>query len=500
VRLPLAADDRLVKSIRRGDPSAFERLYDRHAAELLSFCVYMLGSRHDAEDAVQATFTSAYKWLLADNRPVTLRPWLFTIARNACLSILRRRHPTAELNGEPALTGDPQRELELREEVRQLLKSLLSLPERQRTTLTLAELHGLSHSEIATVLGVRTDQVKAYAYQARANLISDRGAHETDCRDIRKELATARGVALRQARLHRHLRTCSECRAYKQELSHQRQQLAALLPVAPTLALKLRAFQDVLDNVGLPGQYVGGAAVAASAAGTAAVAGGGAKALVAKVAAGVAALGAGAGVGAAVLDGPIAQVGHSPAASAAEATLPRLSAASAQPAQSPAGGLARARYLSAGPSIGAPRGRGRTSRMTGPAEEPAERSGTSGTALGGTRRGSGQPSDAITAHGVASGRKLALRLPRPAEEERRRQLEAAQRQREARQRLHEARQQLSATRAAKAAQEHRLAREERQQVREQPRAARPPKDEEALKLQHEKRQRQLEARRSSRVP
>ena len=107
VRLRLASDDRLVAFVRRGDRTAFEALYERHSGELLSFCIYMLGSRHDAEDAVQATFMSAYRALRADERPVTLRPWLFTIARNESLSILRKRRPTVELNGEPALGGDP---------------------------------------------------------------------------------------------------------------------------------------------------------------------------------------------------------------------------------------------------------------------------------------------------------------------------------------------------------------------------------------------------------
>src|SRR4030088_2440700 len=90
-RLRFAADDRLMSFVRRGDSAAFEILYDRHASELLSFCVYMLGSRQDAEDAVQATFASAYRTLNAGARDLALRPWLFTVARNACLSILRKR-------------------------------------------------------------------------------------------------------------------------------------------------------------------------------------------------------------------------------------------------------------------------------------------------------------------------------------------------------------------------------------------------------------------------
>src|SRR3712207_8432339 len=53
-------DDRLVEQVRRGNVAAFEVLYDRHYRGILSFCRHMLGSREEAEDAVQHTFTSAY--------------------------------------------------------------------------------------------------------------------------------------------------------------------------------------------------------------------------------------------------------------------------------------------------------------------------------------------------------------------------------------------------------------------------------------------------------
>ena len=76
---------------------------------------------HDAEDALQATFSSAHRALLHDDRELALRPWLFVIARNACVSIIRKRHAWVELNGEAAREGDPVRGLEVREEVRHLV-------------------------------------------------------------------------------------------------------------------------------------------------------------------------------------------------------------------------------------------------------------------------------------------------------------------------------------------------------------------------------------------
>ena len=319
VRLRLAGDDRLVAFVRRGDSAAFEVLYERHSRGLLSFCVYMLGSRHDAEDAVQATFASAYRALRADGRPVALRPWLFTIARNDCLSILRKRQPTVELNGEPALGGDPLRELELREEIRHMLVGLRELPEKQRAALVLAELHGLSQVEIGGVLGVEPEQVKAFVYQARSNLISARRAREADCREIREELATARGAALLRGRLRRHVRSCADCRLYADGVARQRRQLAVLLPLAPSLVLKYRVLEEALGIGGTdPATYAGGVTVAGSVAGTAAeIAGGGVKALAVKMAAGVAVLGASAGVGASVIGVPIGPQEHAPVASRA---------------------------------------------------------------------------------------------------------------------------------------------------------------------------------------
>ncbi len=312
VRLALASDEWLVACVRRGDTAAFETLYDRHVRELLAFCMYMLGSRQDAEDAVQATFTSAYRALRGDARPITLRPWLFTIARNDCLTTLRRRRPVVELNGEVDPGLDPVAEIEVKDEVRKVFAGLRELPENQRAALVMAEVHGLSQQEIGGVLGVRADQVKAYVYQARSKLISDRRARDADCHEIREELASARGAALLRGRLRRHVRSCPECRRFADGMARQRRQFGALLPVAPSLALKYHALEEAMSaGASEPATVAGGAAVGASVAGTAAdLAGGGVKLLACKVAAGVVCLGAGAGVGVSALEAPSSSQGQ----------------------------------------------------------------------------------------------------------------------------------------------------------------------------------------------
>jgi RNA polymerase sigma factor (sigma-70 family) len=332
IRLRFAPDERLVAFVRRGDPAAFEALYERHSRELLSFCVYVLGSRQDAEDAVQTTFAAAYRALLAHERPVALRPWLFTIARNDCLSILRKRRPWSELNGEPALGGDPFRELELREEVRHTLAGLLELPERQRAALVMAELHGLSHSEIGTVLDVRPEQVKAYVYQARSHLMSERRARDADCAEIREELATAHGATLLKRRLRRHVRSCEGCRAYADGVARQRRHLGALLPWGPSLVLKTRALEQALMIRSTDPTYARGAAVGGSLAGAAAeVAGGSVKGLLAKVAVGIACIGASACAGVSIIGAPILpEEGHSSALASATPPGVRVSNAALQ--------------------------------------------------------------------------------------------------------------------------------------------------------------------------
>jgi RNA polymerase sigma factor (sigma-70 family) len=500
VRLRLAGDDRLVAYIRRGEIGAFEALYDRHATDLLSFCVYMLGSRQDAEDAVQASYASVYRALLADGRPVTLRPWLFTIARNECLSILRRRRPTVELNGEAALTGDPARHVEVREDMRQMLDGIRRLPETQRAALVLAEVHGLSQADIASVLGVRTEQVKAYIYQARSNLLSERRAREADCSEIRKELAAASGAALLRGRLRRHVRSCAGCRAYAAGVTRQHRQLGALMPTAPMFALKYRALEEALSiGAADPATCAGGAAVGASVAGAAAeVAGGGIKALVIKVAAGVAAMGASAGVGVSVLTAPaVPNARHAAAVRSARAQLtasdgPRGPALHTLEASSYLaagdGGLEVSSNGTAPAAAGVQQG---TQAPSGGADAPAGRPGEGGS---GPRVGGGSPptgaerrrserEERLASSGATGGGEEERQVKRLEREQDR---EEHAQQREARQRLHEERQSDGSSRSPQSEEERLRRREERHQPGGVSRS--PQSEEERLRKREERHQ------------
>src|ERR1019366_9425788 len=157
-------DDRLVAQVRAGDTGAFEAIYDRYARGLLAFCVQMLGSREAAEDALQLTFVSAYRALRAGDSEISLRPWLYTIARNRCLSELRTRRDAVDVDGvavdRPSFDGLAD-QVQRREELREMLEDIQRLPGDQRAALVLFELGDHSHNEIAAVLGVRAEKVKA---------------------------------------------------------------------------------------------------------------------------------------------------------------------------------------------------------------------------------------------------------------------------------------------------------------------------------------------------
>ena len=71
------------------DERAMAAIYDRHHRGLLSFCRHMLGSREEAEEAVRETFQLARQALERSEEPVDVRPWLYAIARNRCIAMLR---------------------------------------------------------------------------------------------------------------------------------------------------------------------------------------------------------------------------------------------------------------------------------------------------------------------------------------------------------------------------------------------------------------------------
>ena len=259
--------------VRAGDDRAFEALYDRHHRPLLAFCRHLLGSADEAEDALQHTFIAAHRALRTDERPVMLRPWLFTIARNRCLSLLRsRRNVVALTEVEPTLpvTVGLAAQVEQRADLQALVHDLHALSDDQRAALVLSELGDLDHEQIANVLGVRRARVATLVFQARASLMETRKARDTSCSDIQEQLATLRGGALRRTTLRRHVESCAACQAFRAEVRRQRAAMALILPVIPSLGLK----RSVLHAISSGGGAAGAAAAAGGVSGGIAILGG----------------------------------------------------------------------------------------------------------------------------------------------------------------------------------------------------------------------------------
>jgi RNA polymerase sigma factor (sigma-70 family) len=248
-----------VEQLRRGNDVAFEVLYDRYSAGVLSYCRHMLGSLDQAEDALQHSFISAHADLTASDKPIRFKPWIYTIARNRCLTIIRarREQPSDELDN--ISTAGLSEEVQHRADLRQLVHDLQELPDDQRAALVLSELGDLSHADVAEIIGCEGSKVKSLVFQARSGLIERRQARETPCSEIREQLATLTGGSLRRGPLRRHLKACPGCAEFREDVKRQRAMLAIALPVIPSLGLR----ESALAAVGGAATSVGGGAATA---------------------------------------------------------------------------------------------------------------------------------------------------------------------------------------------------------------------------------------------
>jgi RNA polymerase sigma factor (sigma-70 family) len=289
------SDERLVKRIRAGSDEAFAALYERYQGRLLSFCRHMLGSQAEAEDALQQCFVNAYRDIMRDEKELRVRPWLYRIARNQCLTALRARRFDAELDPDQVSLRGLTEEVVERADLRDLLRDLACLPREQREALVLAELNDNSHAEVAEILGCDREKVKSLVFQARSSLIKSREARALPCAEVQRQLSVLRGGSLRRSELRRHLAECPACRAFREEVKRQRAALALVLPVAPSASLKLGAPAALAAAKSAAGAGVGG--VAASGAAGSGAAGGSTAALAAKL-----------GVSASALKGAVAAV------------------------------------------------------------------------------------------------------------------------------------------------------------------------------------------------
>jgi RNA polymerase sigma factor (sigma-70 family) len=163
-------DARLVDLTREGNERAFEAIVQRYRRPLLRYCSRLL-SPSRAEDAVQQAFLSAHRAIHAGDADLNLRPWLYRIAHNMSLNLLRQNGFDHEQVSED-IDGveTPPQAFERGEQLRTVVAAVRELPERQRSAIVLQALEGRSYDEIADELGVSDGAVRQLLNRARNTL------------------------------------------------------------------------------------------------------------------------------------------------------------------------------------------------------------------------------------------------------------------------------------------------------------------------------------------
>jgi len=166
-----AEDRRLAAACAAGDTKIFEELYRRFGDRMKSIAWNHLSSAADAEDAVQETFLKIHRAASTYSGEAAFSTWAFRILVNTCYDTLRRRrrrieeapieeHETIERT---APNVDDTKRITLR-------KLLDELPEQRRTVFSLFEIEGLSHAEIAEILGISEGNSKWILFSTKKEL------------------------------------------------------------------------------------------------------------------------------------------------------------------------------------------------------------------------------------------------------------------------------------------------------------------------------------------
>lgn len=159
-------DQELISRVLSGEQGDYAELVRRHHARVMGVCLSMLGDEASAEDAAQDCFLKAYRRLADFEGQSAFATWLYRIASNRCLDLLRQRARRAESPLE-AVANAIEGCRDVSEEKELVARTLACMPEDYRLVISLREIEGLSYEELTQVLDCSLDSVKARLRRAR---------------------------------------------------------------------------------------------------------------------------------------------------------------------------------------------------------------------------------------------------------------------------------------------------------------------------------------------
>ncbi|MET0602053.1 MAG: RNA polymerase sigma factor [Baekduia sp.] len=231
---PDVTDHDLVQAVRAGDDHAFERLYHRYHRRISAYIFGMVHDHGRAEDLTQEVFVSALRRMRQTDRPIVFKPWVYEIAKNACIDAFRRskRAEEVSIDAEESLapadhgklasnSPSPDAAVEGKQQLDDLCGAFGGLSDAHHQILVMRELEGLSYREIGERLDMSRPSVESTLFRARRRLTEEYEDLRTGARCLRiQEIiehagATATALGTRdQRRVGSHISHCQPCRKH----------------------------------------------------------------------------------------------------------------------------------------------------------------------------------------------------------------------------------------------------------------------------------------------
>ncbi len=173
MNVDLLTDNAIMLKVKAGEVERLGLLFERHSGPLFNFLWRMTGSREQSEDLVQDVFFRVLKYRHTFRDEAQFSTWLYRIARNAHIDVLRKRKPETTLDEEAQLHrshDNQERDLLRDQDAGLLLKALQSLPADKRELLVLSRIQKLRSKEIAEILSCTAGSVRTRVHRAVADL------------------------------------------------------------------------------------------------------------------------------------------------------------------------------------------------------------------------------------------------------------------------------------------------------------------------------------------